>query len=293
MRRIWLVWVLAALPLAALESFRIGFYQPSSKAMNSTDFKIGMEIWLKEMAGQYGIDTKTYYYKDPKKLARAFRDKTINMAVATPLVFVRYFDKKLLLPGVVGFKTSKEKSSKMLVLVRKKDRDKPLAALLRRPVAIPQIADNARLFMRYQCRKRGLGGQLKFLQLQNGGQAILKLFFKKTDIAVVSQATFDTAAELNPQVRERLVPYMKADLPIGSYTYIRKGIDPELYRTIIKHALNMPDTPRGKQVLILFQTDTVEMCNVHDLDSTEAFYKKYRQLLRRQKMTKPGASHHE
>jgi len=294
MIRVWLLLALGALlPLAAFESFRIGFYQPSSKAMNSTDFKIGMEIWLKEMAGQYGIDTRTYYYKDPKKLAEAFRDKTINMAVATPLVFVRYFDKKLMVPGVVGFKTSKEKSSKMLVLVRKEDRRKPLALLLRRPVAIPRIADNGRLFLRYQCLRHGIRRPLKFLKLQNGGQAILKLFFKKSDIAVVSQATFDMAAELNPQVKERLEPYMKADLPIGSFTYIRRGIDPRLYRTIIEHALKMPDTPRGKQVLILFQTDTVEVCNVHDLDSTERFYKMYRHLLQRRAKRASGASRHE
>jgi len=265
---------------SAHNGFQIGFYKMSSDALRSADFKIGMEVWVKELARNHDIHTHVRYYSDPKKLYEDFRDGAINMAVATPLVFVKYFDTSLMLPGIVGFKTSKEKSSQTLLLVRKEDISKPLKNMLQRTVAVSKLADSGKLYVRYLGLKHGIETPIRFLETKNGGQAILKLFFGKSDVAITSQATYDIARELNPQVGERIVPYKRVDLPIGSYAYIRKGIDPRLYDDIIRYSLQIPETTRGKQVLVMFQTDTVETCTLKDLETTRRLYQEYTKLKR-------------
>ncbi len=271
------------------ESLRIGFYDSTSYAMHSADFKIGMEVWIKAMTGKYDIATEVHYYSDPVEMAKDFEKNVINMVVATPLTFVRYFDPKLLLPGVVGYSSTKEKSEKMLLLVRKERVKEPIEKLLKGSIAIPEMADNARFYLRKLALSGGLDEHLRFIHTKGQSRAIFKLFFKQVDMAVVSQATYETAYELNPQILEKIAIYKTADLYIGNLVFLRKGIDPYLRRTVLEKSSTLVDTPKGRQVLIMFGVDTIDRCLLSDLEPTRKLFREYRWI----KQKKSQGSFHE
>ena len=277
-------WLLFLILLSGMQAqtLRIGFYDSTSYAMKSADFRLGMQIWIKELTREKNIMTEVRYYSNPKKLADDFSQGTINMAVATPLIFVRYFDPALMLPGIVGYKSSKEKSSNLLLLVRKEDRKKPLGRLLSGSIAISQLADGGRLYLKKLALEQGNADTLHFLETRGQAQAIFKLFFKKADLCVVTEAAFETACELNPQLGKKLAVYKKENLYIGNFTFLRKGMDRRIREIIVKKSAEILDSARGRQVMIMFGSDTLGPCNLADLETTRSLYRDYL-LLRKKK----------
>ncbi len=258
-------------------NINIGFYQSTSYAMRSSDFKIGMDVWIKQIASSKNFMTHAYFYKDPKKMAKDLRKGKLDLIVATPLVIVKYFDLSKLKPGVVGFKSSKTKSKHLYLLVHKGMEKKPLERLFSRPVLLPMLADNAQLYLKYRALKRGLPPP-RFKLMKNTAQAILNLFFDKADMAVATQASFETACELNPQIKEKIAIYDQTDLFIGNFVYLRKDYDENASRNIIVNAMNIPKSPRGRQVMAMFQSDTIDLCKIEDLYPTLRLCKAYEEL---------------
>lgn len=281
-RSLLLLWSLF-LPLwAQTPDLRVGFYDATTYAMKSADFRIGIEVWIKEYTKEQNLTIETRYYADPKKLAKDFQSGRLDMAVATPLVFVKYFDPKYLAPGVVGYEESKHKSMEILLLVHKENRHIPLKKLLQKRIAVPQVADAIRLYIETLSLEKGLKKPGEFILTKGESQAIYKLFFHRTDIAVVTEGAYETACELNPQVREELVVYRKFHLYIGNFAFLRKGMDLNVERLIMKEAVKQLNTPRGKEVLMMFGCKTVDSCTPEDLESTRRVYREYIRLKKKE-----------
>ena len=276
-----LLWSLFLSLWAQTPDLRVGFYDATTYAMKSADFRIGIKVWIKAFTKEQNLTIETRYYADAKKLAKDFEKGRLDMAVATPLVFVKYFDPKILASGIVGYEENKQKSMEVLILVRKADRHTPLNTLLKKRIAVPQVADAIQLYIQTLALKRGLQKAGEFILTKGESQAIYKLFFHKVDIAVVTQAAYDTAGELNPQVRKELAVYLKFHLYIGNFAFLRKGINPKIERLITDKAVKKLNTPRGQEVLIMFGCKTVEKCTPKDLEQTRRVYNRYLRLRKR------------
>jgi len=263
---------------ASATKLKLGVYKPNSIGVGVKDLKIGLEVWITEIGRSNGIESEIFYYDDPKKLAKAFKEGRINMSVANPLVYVQYFDMSLLLPGVVGYSSNKKDASKLLLLVRDEDRKKPITAFLKREISIPRYAEESRLLMETIAMKNGCIYEPSFSLTKNSQLAILQLFFKKSDMAVVSLPDYKVAMELNPQLKKRLGIYKTFDIFVGDLTYMRKGMDKKFYNTIIENAKNLFKTPRGRQVMLMFHADTVDFCYADDLKNIRELYRQYRKL---------------
>lgn len=263
---------------ASANKLKLGVYKPNSIGVEAKDLKIGLEVWIAEIGHSNGIESEIYYYDDPRKLAEAFKSGRINMSVASPLVYVQYFDTSLLLPGVVGYSSSKKEASKLLLLVRSEDYKKPIRNFLKKEISIPDYAEESKLLIETIAMKNGCMYKPSFSLTKNSQLAILQLFFKKSDMAVVSLPEYKVAAELNPQLKTRLHIYKTFNIFVGSLVFMRKGMDKKLYREIIENAKNLLKTPRGRQAMLMFHADTVDFCYSKDLDNIRDLYRKYLNL---------------
>jgi len=260
---------------------KVGFYDATTYAMRSAYFRIGIEVWIKAFTQEQNLTIQTRYYDNPAELARDFENGKIDMAVATPLVFVKYFNPDTLSPGIVGYAQSKQKSMNVLLLVRKNDRYKNLDKLLRKKIAIPQVADAIHIYIRTLSLKKGLKKPGEFILTKGESQAIYKLFFHKADMAAVTEGAFETACELNPQIKEELSVYRKFHLYIGNFAFLRKEMDPKIKRLVTEQAIKKLNTVRGKEVLLMFGCKIVDSCTPDDLESTRKIYREYLQLKKR------------
>jgi len=108
----------------------------------------------------------------------------------------------------------------------------------------------------------------------------LKVFFRQTDACVVSAALFDTACEMNPQMRKDLqvlatspdlVPvvfFFRADYPTDSRVELETAI------------LGLDNTTAGKQVLTVFQHEKMARATVACLEPTRQLMDAFNRLPR-------------
>lgn len=259
----------------------LGMHQPVSSYSQASkkDFAIAIHVFLKEIADNANIAFEVINYEDPEKLAHDFHAKRVNFAIAEPLSFVRYFDAQQLSSGFMGYKKEKE-SSQMVVILGHKNDKRPFKERLKGTISFngdPSID----LFINILRLENALPLPLhKEPPTKGDHQAILKLFFQKTDLVIVDFASFQLAYELNPQIKEDLVILERSPLTLQTIAFLHKDISPHLRDTIMKSALNLDQLTRGEQLLQLFKATKVDLTSPKDLESLRALHVKYTTLLK-------------
>jgi hypothetical protein len=108
--------------------------------------------------------------------------------------------------------------------------------------------------------------------------AILPVFFRQAGAALVSRTNFEIAGELNPQLTKdvRVLVASPEVIPaLGGFRANAVSGAVDLYR---REALRIGESPGGKLVLNLFQTDGVAEIKESDLVGTRALLAEYARL---------------
>ena len=99
---------------------------------------------------------------------------------------------------------------------------------------------------------------------ENPSKAILQVFFRQTDAALVTVDAFDLTCELNPQLRRDLVVLASSPPFITAFLIFRPGYRlREKFETAL---LDLHMTPGGRQVLTVFQSSRMEKRPISVLD---------------------------
>ena len=85
-------------------------------------------------------------------------------------------------------------------------------------------------------------------------EAILPLFFGKTDAIGITRRAFQTAAELNPQLGRQLRVLLVSPKLVLDALMVRKGCDPLLKQQLIQAITGLSSIPAGKQLLSLYES---------------------------------------
>lgn len=272
---------LVALSVYGNDLLRVGIYQP---LINSTipkkDYIMGTSILLKAFTEDGGVRTDIIYYDDPKTLGEDFKNAKIDLIASDALSVVKYIPISYLENGVMSFKNSKA-DAQTLLIVGLRDDKRPFETKLRGSIASDADACSE-LYLKTLLLENKIPSEANLMATKNPQQSILKLFFEKADLALVDRAAYSVAIELNPQLKAKLSILKSIPLTIGPVSYMRKGISPELRKTVISLGKQVNTTPRGKQLLQLFRASYIDESSTKDLESVYLLYNKYEALTKRQ-----------
>jgi ABC-type phosphate/phosphonate transport system substrate-binding protein len=113
------------------------------------------------------------------------------------------------------------------------------------------------LWLRHLLKKQGLPGSERFFgsykEVDRASQAILPVFFKQADACIVPRRAFETSAELNPQISQKLEILITSPLYADSLVLFRRDYSSDNKKKLIDVGLNFNKYPQGRQVLTLFQ----------------------------------------
>lgn len=101
-------------------------------------------------------------------------------------------------------------------------------------------------------------------------QVILPVFFGQADACLTTQPSFSTMGELNPQVARRLRPLAVSPEIVHSLYAFRKGWNNTTREKVVQAFANMRATASGRQVMTMFQCDSLATRDAHCLDATMA-----------------------
>lgn len=186
----------------------------------------------------------------------------------------------------MAYKNSKKDSHTLLLLEQKND-PRSLKEKLKGTIATDGD-QGAQLYAKTLTLENVLGDSPDFLLTKNPQQSILKLFFGKSDLALVDLSSYKMALELNPQLGEKLAIHNSISLTIGPVSYMNANTSPTVQKKIIGLGKILNTTERGKQILRVFQSSYMDESDTRDLDNAYALYTKYQTLLKQQNRLKKG-----
>ncbi len=284
-KRMWQIFLLLPAMLYSIgwsktADVRIGIYTPSTAEVSPQEIRIGVDMWMRHLAESVQLDTTTHYYKKAVKLAEDFKKGKINMLVADPLTYVQYFDLRTLRPGVIGYIESRKKDGTLLFLVRREDRKRPFGYFLSRTISIPKNDRLTPIYLKTVAWKKSLK-KLRLDRTKNSQMAILHLFFKRSDMAAVSLSEYETAAELNPQIKSELKPLRTLFMHTGALVFIGTNMPEDIYNKIIKAAFDLPKTPKGRELMMILHAKEIDQCDIDQLVPAKNYYKLYKTLRRK------------
>jgi len=109
-------------------------------------------------------------------------------------------------------------------------------------------------------------------------KAVLDLFFGEIDVCIIGLNTFNTMAELNPQIKKKLKIIQQSPPFLKTVTCFNKKYDAHFIQAFIDMTLHLRESPKGQQILALFGGQRVRIYNQTDLFRNEnallAAYKK-------------------
>jgi hypothetical protein len=114
--------------------------------------------------------------------------------------------------------------------------------------------------------------------VENFSKAILQVFFRQADAALVTREAFDLACELNPQLRKDIKVLYESQPFISGFFLILQPPDSIHYKVLEEIILDVGKTPGGQQVLTVYQSTGIEKYPATVLDDTVKFLKTYKQL---------------
>jgi ABC-type phosphate/phosphonate transport system substrate-binding protein len=264
---------------------RLGFSARDMGNTNRADVTAAMKAWLQTVTRERNLIVDTYpeVFDSVGDMANALRHERIDVIIVPTDQFV-LLEKIVPLSSQFASKVNGKISEQYVVLVQK---DRPYKTLkdLRGETIIemdhprnslaPLWLDAELLRNRLPVAARFFG---KVTHATKLNLAVLPVFFKQAGAALVSRSNFETAGELNPQLSKELRVLASSQDLIPSLTAYRVSASSIVVDNYRKEALRLGETPAGKLILDLFQTDGVMEVKESDLAGTRAFLAEYARL---------------
>lgn len=276
----YLALLLLSITLYSAE-LKIGYSSMAMEQYKKQDMMISIQVWIEELIQGTGYTTSIIYYDDSSKMSDDMNSAKLDLAISYGLEFVKYFDRSKLSDGFSGALKDTEDAN-LIILASK---EKSLASL--KNIANPTIAilkgdEISEIYIKNKLLKDTTINKqnINFLISKKYNEALLKLFFKKVDAAVVTKQTFELAKELNPQIGKKLKIIEFSNIPSVNFAFFRADFDEKLKKVFFKIAFNMNKTPRGKQIMTLFHSDVIVKKGVEDLEPIQKLYEEYINLNR-------------
>ena len=244
------------------EDIRVGYSLGSFRTVNPKDAEIAIEIWFSQICRQSGMHfnkTKAYLFNNLSDLTQAINNQKVDVVGLNSVDYLRIRNQVKLEPALVTV-VGGEYGNKYVLLVHKELNVHNLSQLKTKKIFIHSgSAPIPLIWLRNLLKKQGLPGEDRFFnpckEVDKASQAILPVFFRQADACIVTRRAFETSAELNPQISQKLEPLITSPLFVDSMVLFSKGYKSDNKKIFIDTAINLKEYPMGKQVMTLFQID--------------------------------------
>jgi hypothetical protein len=103
----------------------------------------------------------------------------------------------------------------------------------------------------------------------------MKLFFGNADAALVRGYAFELAAELNPQVRERVKIIERVALYPGAFGLFSSRVSQKFRDYVIGRVPLMRNYPRGRQMMEVLQSEQIGPVSAAALEPIRALIREH------------------
>lgn len=227
------------------------------------DAQVAMELWARELARKAGIPQATVtIFSKPEQISSAVAHNEMHVITMSAREYLDNRSTLKLVPAYVAANKSGE-AMEQILLVRRDSGITTLRAMAGKRLATsaPNRRDPGRLWLSTLLQREGLAPPPRFfgtiVDVGKPSQAVMGVFFRQFDGAVIRRGTFSACMALNPQLGRDLMMLARSPSLVGEISCIPAGLGKRMRQAIDEAAISLHETAVGKQMTTLFQIDRV------------------------------------
>lgn len=263
----------------------VGYSMKSMADVDPKDAAAALRVWAREMGDPYGFHVETFLYESADKLIRDFTEQKLDFVMLSTVDYLRAASTIKVKPEMARFKNNKT-TIKYVLLTGAEDISGGLAGLKNKNLSIVKVNNLGLIYLDVYLMRAGFPDSERFFNTiqykPKESQAILAVFFGQADVCLVTEATFNTMKELNPQVGRKLRVMAESPEMVEAVGFFRKDYPPDHKATAIKgmHG-GIKSHERGKQIMLLFNVDQMDPIGDADIDSVRKLLASYDRFKKR------------
>ena len=241
--------------------------------------------WFEEITKTDNIKVNVHFYQNIDLLYKDFKDnKLLDMVVIDPYFYYgnsSEIDK--IADNFWSIATSEDDLIQKYLVARRdldfknfKDIKNRVVVLKKSDYKVDAWIDKQSYISNKKAYKKLVK---KVIYEKDESSALLQVFFKKADLALISKKTWDTMVDLNPGIKKRVKIVAKSKkIYIPIICFFNKNSSNTFVDSYFKLSLNMREVPKNEQIRIMLKFDHVFKLNKEKLESLKLFFKEYKQL---------------
>lgn len=268
-------------------TLRVGISSQVFPDLDYNDVRIAMSLWTKEVARRVGVECQPQpvIFSTSSDLLNAVKRGDLTLASLSALEYLQIHDRAPMTPLIVSSRNG-GKGQRFVLITHRTSGIRTVKELNGKTIIIPPTKNRAShlwldvLLLREGKRERNA----YFRQVREGekaSQAIMNIFFRQADAAVVSRDALETSKTLNPQIGSKVSVIAESDYLLDGVTCIPHQVGAKLKGEIEQAALHLHENTAGKQILTLFQMERTTLFHPSQLAGVEGLIRERDRLLAR------------
>ena len=260
---------------------RAGFLARIVSDVDPRDAQATIELLTREVSRNMGLRTspKVTLFTSTKSMIEAYCHGDLDMVSMPTIDYMRLRNTVSMIPAFVARHNNGVGTQYALITCRDSG-IKSIAGLKGKTLIMPPVNKHeaGHLWLNVLLRENPATffHQLKEFAKQN--QAIMGVFFRQADGALVTRAGLDAARQLNPQLDQRLLVIAESSNLSDGVTCFPPTTS-EKTRRVLSNAINLlSSSDTGRQLFMIFQTNGVVPFNPVYLEGLETLLKEQRRL---------------
>lgn len=252
--------------------YHIGLSSTALDKFNRNDAIAALKAWTQTVIKEQGMKERAevHFYNSLESLALAYKTNRVD-AISLSAEDSMHLNIK---PEFIYIPSREDGFHvRYAILVHRKNLIKDLKELKDKKLIIYDGLDMllARLWVKSILNVKPSNEIENLSTVDNPSKAILQIFFRQADAAVVTSEAFELACELNPQLKKDIMVFSTSQPLVTSFFIFRSNWKGPNFERLESAIVNLHTTPGGRQVLNVFQSSRMEKHPNSVLDDTRQF----------------------
>jgi ABC-type phosphate/phosphonate transport system substrate-binding protein len=267
----------AAEPTGAMPKvLRTGFLQRDFSDLDPRDAKAAVEVQCRELSRSLGLGSTPLVtiFSDMQSMSAAVRRGELEMVTMPGIEYLKLRKTVPLSPSFVSADNG-GLGTRYVIITRKDSGIGSFAGLRGRSLLLPSLAshDLGQLWLDVLLLKAGKGARDSFFgQVKSPPRmfnAIMGVFLRQADAAVVTRAALDASRQLNPQLEAQLTVVAESRNLNEVVVCLIPGTPEKFRNQLSRDIARLNDTGRTRQLYTIFHTSGIKSFSPACLEGLE------------------------
>jgi ABC-type phosphate/phosphonate transport system substrate-binding protein len=255
---------------------RVGFLQSVFAETDLRDAKAALEVQFRRLSRSMGLGLapQLIIYPSMQSMSDALRRGELEMVSMPGIEYLKLRKLVPLIPSFVAA-TNGGLGMRYVIITRKDSGIGSFADLRGRSLLLPSLAfqDLGQLWLDVLVLKAGKGTRGSFFsQIKEPPRmfnAIMGVFLRQSDAAVVTRAALDASRQLNPQLEAQLTVVAESGNLSDGVTCLSPRIPEKFRRQMYKELVRLSETIEGRQFYTIFHVNGIRPFNPACIEGLE------------------------